>query len=419
MSNRSRTEGTGQGPVLVVHPSADLYGADRMLLESVRQLVAVHHDVVVALPGTGPLVPLLLAEGARVLEVPSLVLEKRFLRPRTWPELLRRSAVGAAATVRTLRAVGPRAVYVNTEALPLWPVLARCAGARVVVHVHEAELEMPGLVRLGLALPVLPAHRVVVNSEFTLSVLAGSVPLLARKSSVVLNGVAGPPAAPRPARERLDGPMRIVYVGRISERKGVHLLVEVVRQLEQRGVDTVLHVVGDAAPGSEWLEKLMRGAAEEAGVAARVRFQGFHADVWPWLGVADVVVVPAVKAEPFGNTAVEAVLAARPVVVADHTGLREAVRDYVCAELADTLAPDATCRLTEALLRVREDWAHLRTEAVADAEVARMRHDPVVFGRRVAQAVAAPPAGRYRGADLPGAPERRRAVVPVRKGQEA
>ena len=62
-----RTDDRPQGPVLVVHPSSDLYGADRMLLESVRQLVDVHGDVVVAVPGPGPLVPRLLEAGARVL----------------------------------------------------------------------------------------------------------------------------------------------------------------------------------------------------------------------------------------------------------------------------------------------------------------------------------------------------------------
>ena len=254
MNRPAPSGGTGGGPVLVVHPSADLYGSDRMLLESVRQLVDVHGDVVVALPGGGPLVPLLLEAGARVEEVRSLVLEKRFLRPRHWPELLRRTVAGSDAAVRALRRLRPRAVYVNTQALPLWPVLARCSGARVVVHVHEAELEMPGAVRLALALPVLPAHRVLANSEFSRGVLAGSVPLLARRSGTVRNGVAGPPRGPRPAREHLDGALRIVYVGRISERKGVRLLAGMLRGLEDRGVDAVLDVVGDVVPGSEQVE---------------------------------------------------------------------------------------------------------------------------------------------------------------------
>lgn len=423
MSSRSRTEGAGQGPVLVVHPSADLYGADRMLLESVRQLVAVHHDVVVAVPGPGPLVPLLLEAGARVEEVFSLVLEKRFLDPRHWPALVHDTVAGILPAHRVLRRLRPRAVYVSTEVLPLWPLAARCAGAQVVVHVHEAELEMPALIRLGLALPVVPAHRALVNSECTLAGLVGSVPWLARRSTVVLNGVSGP-RSPRPAREELGGRLRIVYVGRLSERKGVHLLIGALRLLEERGVDATLDLVGDVVPGKEWYEERLHRVIEAAGVSHRVRFHGFHADVWPWMEAADVVVVPPVVTEAFGNTAVEAVLAARPVVVADHTGLREAVQGFGSVQGADTLAPDAAARLADAFVRVRDDWARLRAAALADAPVARMRHDPVRYGHAVAAAVAGPPPGvrrpaRRRPTGLPDASARRVDAAQSRKRSPA
>ncbi|MFI7484348.1 glycosyltransferase [Kocuria sp. M1R5S2] len=388
--NTSTADSTGRAPILVVHPSSDLYGADRMLLEAVRELVVVHGDVVVAVPGPGPLVPLLLEAGARVEHVSTLVLEKRFLDPRHWPALVHDTLAGIGPARRMLRRLRPRAVYVSTEVLPLWPLLSRRAGAYSVVHVHEAELEMPGFIRLGLALPVMPANRALVNSECTLGGLVDSVPRLARKSTVVLNGVAAPPGGPRPARERLDGELRILYVGRLSERKGVHLLVEALRLLEERGVPAVLDLVGDVVPGKEWYEHSLRRLIAEAGVTDRVRFRGFHADVWPWMEAADVVVVPPVVTEAFGNTAVEAVLAARPVVVADHTGLREAVRDYGCVVGVDTLAHDAVWQLADAFEQVRADWPRLRAAALADAEEARVRHEPRVFGRKVAQAVAEP-----------------------------
>lgn len=415
MSPRTEDRDRSQGPVLVVHPSSDLYGADRMLLESVRQLVAEHGDVVVAVPGPGPLVPLLLETGARVEEVFSLVLEKRFLEPRHWPALVHDTVAGLLPALRTLRRLRPRAVYVSTEVLPLWPLLARCSGAHVVVHVHEAELEMPALVRFGLALPVLPAHRALVNSECTLGGLVESVPRLARRSTVVLNGVTGP-EDPAPARADLDGTLRILYVGRLSERKGVHLLVDALRVLEERGVDAVLDLVGDVVPGKERYAERLREAIDTAGVTGRVRFHGFHADVWPWMASADVVVVPPVVTEAFGNTAVEAVLAARPVVVADHTGLREAVAGYGGVRGADTFAPDAAAQLADAFVAVRDDWPRIRAAAVADSAVARRRHDPRVYGRQVAEAVAGGPSRRRRATTAGGL---RGLTIPTLKERQA
>ena len=61
-------------------------------------------------------------------------------------------------------------------------------------------------------------------------------------------------------------------------------------------------------------------------------FSGFTDDVWAHLAAADLVLVPSQGDEPFGNTAVEAMLAARPVVVSSSSGLDEAVAGYGSAQ---------------------------------------------------------------------------------------
>lgn len=387
---RDRTSCTSASrPLLVVHPSPDLYGSDRMLVEAVRRMVEDHGDVVVALPSGGRLVPLLLEAGARVWEVPTLVLRKRLLRPAGWPYLLRDSVVGTLAALRTIGRLRPEAVYVNTQTLPLWPLLSRCSGARTVVHVHEAEEAATAPVRTILAAPLLPAHRVLVNSEFSRAVLLRSVPALGGRTTVVANGVPGPPDGPRPARPEIGERLRIVYLGRLSERKGVQLVVGAVGALRDRGVEAVLDIVGDIYPGYEWFERQLHDAVADAEIQDRVRFRGFHAVVWPWLEDADVVVVPSVKAEPFGNTAVEAVLAARPVIVADHSGLREAVAGFRSAQFVDTRSADAVVELVDALVQVRDDWEAFKAAALVDEAVARVRHRPEEFGQHVAAAVTA------------------------------
>lgn len=387
---RDRTSRSSESrPLLVVHPSPDLYGSDRMLVEAVRRMVEDHGDVVVALPSAGRLVPLLLEAGARVWEVPTLVLGKRLLRPAGWPLFLRDTVVGTLAALRTIGRLRPAAVYVNTQTLPLWPMIARGSGARTVVHVHEAEEAAAAPVRIALTVPLLSAHRVLVNSEFSRTILLRSVPALGGRTTVVANGVPGPPDGPRPARPEIEGRLRIVYLGRLSERKGVHLVVDAVGALRDLGVEAGLDVVGDIFPGYEWFEKQLRDAVADAGIQDRVRFRGFHADVWPWLHAADVVVVPSVKEESFGNSAVEAVLAARPVIVADHSGLREAVAGFRSAQFVDTRSADAVADLGDALVQVRSDWDNFRAAALVDEAVARPRHRPDEFGRHVSAAVTA------------------------------
>jgi hypothetical protein len=150
--------------VLVAHPSADLYGSDRMTLETVAGLRDRDVDVVVTLPVDGPLAAEARRRGARVVVRRAPVLRKQALTPRGFLALVVTTLTAVPAGVRLLREVRPQAVYVATVTLPLWLLLARCLRLRTVCHVHEAERDVPRLVRRLLAAPLRFADRVIVTA---------------------------------------------------------------------------------------------------------------------------------------------------------------------------------------------------------------------------------------------------------------
>ena len=373
--------------VLVVHPGAELYGSDRVLLESVRAL-AERCAVVVALPGPGPLRAELESRGARVVPCPMPVLRKAALRPRGAARLVRDGVRGLVPAVRLLRRYGSGGVYVSTVTIPSWVVLARLAGRRVVCHVHEAERSAGRLLRRGTALAPALAHQVLVNSRYSLDVLTDIAPRLTDRSTVLYNGVPGPPAVV-PARAELTGRVRLLFVGRLSPRKGPQVAVATLRELVARGVDVRLGLLGSVFPGYEWFEAELRAEVAASGLGDRVEFLGFQRDIWPHLAAADVVLVPSVVDEPFGNTAVEAVLAARPLVVSATSGLREAAAGYRSAESVPPGRPEAWA---DAVQRVLADWATFRLAARADAATARDRHAPERYRSRLAEIVVGPAA---------------------------
>src|SRR3712207_3946068 len=98
--------------LLVVHPGAELYGADRMVLQTVTALVGTGRTVTVALPGEGPLVTRLTALGVRVERCRMPVLRRSALRPAGMWRLFREAVAGLWPAVRLIRAA--EAVYVST-----------------------------------------------------------------------------------------------------------------------------------------------------------------------------------------------------------------------------------------------------------------------------------------------------------------
>ena len=387
--------------VLVAHPSADLYGSDRMLIESVAGMVAQGWRVVVTVPAPGPLVPELERVGAEIAFCPAPVLRKQALRPRGFLALVGSALSALPAAWRLVRSTRADVVYVNTLTVPLWLLVARLARRPAVCHVHEAEGSAPALVRRALVLPLLLARALMVNSRYTLGVLTGALPRLERRATVVYNGVGGP-AAPVPPRAALQGALRLAYVGRISPRKGVAVAVTALRELLGRGVDARLDLVGAVFPGYEWFEAELRAAVADGAMDDKVTFRGFTSDPWALVSEADVLLVPSLLDEPFGNTAVEAGLAQRPVVVSDTSGLREAAHGLRSAVL---VPPGDARALADAVASIAADWSSYRGLAVADAPALARRHDVARYRGEVVGVVAAlvpgatsTPAGELAGA---------------------
>lgn len=368
---------------LVVHPGAELFGSDRMMVESVRGLREGGTRVIVALPQDGPVIDELRAAGAEVVLLPMLVLRKALLRPSGWGSFAAGALKGAAAAWRLLVRQRPDAVYVSTITLPQWPVIARARRVPVVVHVHEAEASASRLISVGLYAPLLAARRIIVNSDFSRRTLGSALPRLLSRAEVVMNGVAGPPAI-TPARASVPDP-RLLYVGRLSPRKGVHDAIAAVATLRRNGVPASLTILGSVFSGYEWYEAELRAAGAALGDDA-VRFLGFQSDVWPILADHDVLVVPSVLDEPFGNTAVEGILAGRPVIATDTSGLREAAGDYQTTFLVPPSDPEG---IANAVKNLVARWDVVSAALDESAAEAVDRHSPEFYRQRVRAAVDA------------------------------
>lgn len=375
--------------VLFAQPTAELYGSDRVLLESVEAVLNADGRAVVALPSRGPLEAALVAAGATVEICETPVLKKASLRPRGFVSFLAATARGGRAGRRLIARVAPDAVYVNTVTVPLWIALARLARVPVLAHIHEAEGSVSRPIAMALNLPLLFATRVIANSEYSVSVLRESYPALARRTKVVYNGVPGP-TAPRSARELLDGGLRILFVGRLSTRKGAAVAVEALGVLRARGIEATLDLVGAPVPGQESYQSDLLTRVADLGLAERVTLHGFQNDVWPALEQADVAVVPSLYNEPFGNTAVEALLAARPVIVSDTSGLREAAGGYLSSR---RVTPGDAEALADALAELGTDWPKVRIDAAVDAFSANEKHSPELYRQTIAYLVSELAAG--------------------------
>ena len=301
---------------------------------------------------------------------PSPVLRKASMNARGVVELGGQTVAALRPMMRMLDREQPDLLYVSTVTVPVWLTAARLRGVPVVCHVHEAESTASLAVKRALAAPLFLTDRIIVNSRFSSLVIKDAFPALERRASVVYNGVTGP-ASVVPPRLNCESPIRLVYVGRLSERKGVDVAVSAVGLLRDQGLPATLDIVGSQFAGHDGVFDRLRAQVAALGLQDAVTFSGFVPKAWDHVAAADIVLVPSRVDEPFGNTAVEGVLAARPVIASEIGGLVEAVAGLPSATSVEPGSPDA---IAAAVRHVVGNWSTYREQALQDAVTAHGRH---------------------------------------------
>lgn len=313
--------------ILLTHPSADLYGSDRMALLAGAALMAKGHAVKAVVPVDGPLVRRMQENGisVRIADIP--VLRRADLRPARIPVLLWRVIQGAARMFGIIRAEDPDVLYVNTIIQPWWIVAGKVMRRKVVVHVREAEDQSHPVVRKFLYGPLLLADVVVCNSESTRREITSMIPLPADRTTVVYNGkdwsnyrVQRPPRS----HDNGSGPVALTVIGRLSHRKGQDVAIRALAHMLSTGYDARLTIVGTAFEGNDQYWHELIAIAEVHDVLDRILFTGFKDDIRTVLGETDIAIVPS-RIEPFGTVAAECMAAGLLTIVADVQGLTEIV----------------------------------------------------------------------------------------------
>ena len=316
--------------VLFLHASAELYGADRTLLQLVQRLPRDHGPPAVALPRRGPLAELLERAGAAVEVVELGIGGRADLSPRGLARLVWSVPLGALQALRLVRRYRPDVIHTNTMVVLGGALGARLARAPHLWHLHEIPTRPRWLARLFARLVGLLADRAVSNSRATREAFDREHPPLAERHAVVLNGIEESPEAEGGADVRRElgvpaGAPLVLLVGRINSWKGQGLLVEAAGRLAARHPEARFVLAGDAPPGQAHFERELEEAIRAAGVTGRVLRVPFREDVDALYRAADVCAVPSTRPEPFGLVAVEAMERGLPVVAADHGGVAEVV----------------------------------------------------------------------------------------------
>ncbi len=317
--------------ILLIHPSAHLNGAGRIIAALAKYLRRRGHTTRTVLPGEGPLTRNLGGDLGEYTLVPMTVLRRSV-------SAIIHHALEFPSTVRHLEKIisdwHPDVIHVNCL-YTLWGgVAGRRKNVPVVYHVHEAPGSYPAsLYRTWEAVVARLARRVVIVHP----TLGAGVGRCRDKLLVIENGIDREHFRDhRQAhewRERIapQGEKIVLCPSHIMPGKNQKLLVEAAPLIldQHRATKIVFlgHTHGIKA-NEDYLRRLKMLAALN-GSAERILFSAEPEDAVRVMAGADVIVSPS-PYESFGLIPLEALAAGRPVVMM-RTGIADELVRQGCA----------------------------------------------------------------------------------------
>jgi spore coat protein SA len=243
---------------------------------------------------------------------------------------------------------------------------------KIVLHMQSYWLTQ--LDRATIEQRLSSCDAIVGCSEHVIGQVRLAFPSFNERCHVIPNGVDLESFSPAgQARTPAEGIKRLLFVGRVSPEKGLHVLLEAFKNVAEQRPEVQLTVIGpESVPPLEFIVSL----SDEPGVSQLARFYPgsylaqlrqmlspelarrvsfvsnlAHPEVIGFYRTADVLVNPSLL-ETFGMTLAEAMGCGVPVVATRVGGMTEVVADGKSGILVE---PDNPSALAQAMLRLVSD----------------------------------------------------------------
>lgn len=302
--------------ILFIHPSVELYGADKILLY-ILSLVHKDNEVTVLLPKDG-----ILVENIRDISKNINIIIDSTL-PIVHSKMGLRSLILLPLSIKKNSKIFKKNefdfIYCNT--LATVGLLFTNWSSKKIIHIHE--IIENKILNFGFSVLVkLGAEKVICVSNHVKDNL-----LFSKKYTVIYNGI--PDIAKKTGDEKTAfEKINFVLPGRYMPKKGQWFLINALKEVPFELLKNCnFYLFGSPPPNRVELETELRNLISQTNLSEIVHLFPFTKDISEIYTNADVVLVPSIMADPFPTTVLEAMMFSKAVICTNHGGASEIVKD--------------------------------------------------------------------------------------------
>ena len=319
--------------ILYLHAGAEMYGADKVLLELIKGLDSKEFEAHVILPNDGVLVEALRQVGAQVSVLDYPILRRKYFNPKGIADYIRSYNFYAKQIALYAREHSIDMVHNNTAAVLEGIYLKRKLKLPLIWHVHEIIVKPKAISDFINMLMGRYADKIVTVSQAVANHIKQSPFIKDSQVEVIYNGVDNAVYYPMDAssiREKFDieeDALVIGMIGRVNAIKGQNDFIEAVEPLLEKNEKAVAFLAGGVFPGEEWrLEELDKRIASSS-VVSQIHRIDYYDKTSELYNMFDIFVLPSIKPDSLPTVVLEAMACSKPVVGYNNGGIAEMVVD--------------------------------------------------------------------------------------------
>ena len=352
---------SGQTTILYVHPSDELYGSDRVLLQLVSGLDRTQFEPIVVLPSDipyeGKLSAALDQYQIKHYSIRMGVLRRRYLTPFGFLIYLYNLFYGIWRLNQLVSVHDVRLIHSNTSTVLGGAIVARLHGIKHVWHIHEILKKPKWFGRIMCFFIRTFSHRIIAVSRAVADPI--TIPKHQSKIGIVWNGIDTKEFSIAVDGQSLrkhwgvkKNTVVIGIIGRISHWKGQELFLKAAARATRKCKNTYFILVGDPVPGEEFRLAHLHRLIIDLNIAKQTRIIPFTDNISQIMRALDILVLPSTLPEALGLVILEAMACTRCVIAAAHGGPWEAIEP---AETGLLVPPNNVEALAAAMIELAND----------------------------------------------------------------
>lgn len=318
--------------ILYLHAGAEMYGADKILLELVTGLDKSKFHPIVVLPNDGILKDKLIENGIETYVVHYPILRRKYFNLKGIINYGLSYFGKSNEIVKLLKNKKIDIIHANTTAVLEGIYLKKKLKCKLIWHVHEIILK-PAIINKTISYLIgRYADKCVAVSKAVKKHLIDSKFVDEDKVEVIYNGVDTERFNPNVENKYLykewnipDEAIKVGMIGRVNAWKGQNDFLDAGEGLLKKYSNLYIFIVGSAFAGEEWRVDELKKKIADSQNKDRIIFSEFRTDTPEIHSFFDVLVLPSTNPDPLPTVVLEAMGCGTPIVGYNHGGVTEMV----------------------------------------------------------------------------------------------